>query len=188
MGVKPKIDAIAALSELLDGFGANVDTDRDVDTIDVGGSVTSVAVRSADGTVAVTTIGGGISIRDADGAEVTRVTPEAEVTTAIDRWVWYAGWADKLEYAFPGRKVRPLGVAGQVIPWNFPLLMAAWKVAPALACGNTVVLKPAETTPLTAMKLAEVIADALAVQEAAESLLPTSISMALGRAPLPVAR
>ncbi|MDH3907249.1 MAG: aldehyde dehydrogenase family protein, partial [Gammaproteobacteria bacterium] len=64
------------------------------------------------------------------------------------------------EYAFPGRKVRPMGVAGQIIPWNFPLLMAAWKVAPALACGNTVVLKPAETTPLTAMKLAEVIADA----------------------------
>ncbi len=73
---------------------------------------------------------------------------------------YYAGWADKLDYAFPGRTARPLGVAGQVIPWNFPLLMLAWKIAPALACGNTVVLKPAETTPLTALKLAEVIADA----------------------------
>jgi aldehyde dehydrogenase (NAD+) len=65
-----------------------------------------------------------------------------------------------LEYAFPNRKVEPVGVAGQIIPWNFPLLMAAWKIAPALACGNTVVLKPAETTPLTAMKLAEIFRDA----------------------------
>ena len=73
---------------------------------------------------------------------------------------YYAGWADKLDYAFPGRRARPLGVAGQVIPWNFPLLMAAWKLAPALACGNTVVLKPAETTPLTALKLAELIEEA----------------------------
>jgi len=65
-----------------------------------------------------------------------------------------------LEYAFPGAKVGPLGVVAQVIPWNFPLLMAAWKIAPALACGNTVVLKPAETTPLTALKLAELFDDA----------------------------
>ncbi|CAN5290880.1 hypothetical protein BH09BAC5_BH09BAC5_23900 [soil metagenome] len=65
-----------------------------------------------------------------------------------------------MEYAFPNRKVEPVGVAGQIIPWNFPLLMAAWKIAPALACGNTVVLKPAETTPLTAMKLAEIFRDA----------------------------
>ncbi|HEX5787503.1 MAG TPA: aldehyde dehydrogenase family protein, partial [Woeseiaceae bacterium] len=71
---------------------------------------------------------------------------------------YYAGWADKLAYS--GYGSTPLGVAGQVIPWNFPLLMAAWKIAPALACGNTVVLKPAETTPLTALKLAELIADA----------------------------
>jgi aldehyde dehydrogenase (NAD+) len=70
------------------------------------------------------------------------------------------GWADKLEYAFPGRTPRPLGVAGQIIPWNFPLLMAAWKIAPALACGNTVVLKPAETTPLTALLLCEVFQQA----------------------------
>src|SRR5205823_1897730 len=70
---------------------------------------------------------------------------------------YYAGWADKLEYAFPARVPRPLGVAGQVIPWNFPLLMAAWKLAPALAAGNTSVLKPAETTPLTALLLAEVL-------------------------------
>src|SRR4029077_14777406 len=73
---------------------------------------------------------------------------------------YYAGWADKLEYAFPGRKVQPLGVAGQIIPWNFPLLMAAWKIAPALACGNTVVLKPAETTSLTALRLAQILQEA----------------------------
>jgi len=82
------------------------------------------------------------------------------VPLAAAHFFYYAGWADKLDYAFPGRTARPLGVAGQVIPWNFPLLMLAWKIAPALACGNTVVLKPAETTPLTALKLAEVIADA----------------------------
>ena len=70
---------------------------------------------------------------------------------AAAHFFYYAGWADKLEYAFPNRKPRPLGVAGQIIPWNFPLLMLAWKIAPALACGNTVVLKPAETTPLTAL-------------------------------------
>jgi aldehyde dehydrogenase (NAD+) len=69
---------------------------------------------------------------------------------------YYAGWADKLEWAFPNRKPSPIGVAGQVIPWNFPLLMLAWKIAPALAAGNTVVLKPAETTPLSAMVFAEI--------------------------------
>ncbi|MGB5581212.1 MAG: aldehyde dehydrogenase family protein, partial [Woeseia sp.] len=79
---------------------------------------------------------------------------------AAAHFFYYAGWADKLEYAYPGKTPHSLGVAGQVIPWNFPLLMAAWKIAPALACGNTVVLKPAETTPLTALKLAEVIRDA----------------------------
>jgi aldehyde dehydrogenase (NAD+) len=73
---------------------------------------------------------------------------------------YYAGWADKLDYAFPGQKVRPLGVAGQLIPWNFPLLMAAWKLAPALACGNTCVLKPAETTSITALHLAEILQEA----------------------------
>src|SRR5919197_1269252 len=68
--------------------------------------------------------------------------------------------ADKLDYAFPGRSPRPLGVAGQIIPWNFPLLMAAWKLAPALACGNTIVLKPAETTSITALHLAEIFQQA----------------------------
>src|SRR5262245_60214372 len=82
------------------------------------------------------------------------------IPLAAAHFFYYAGWADKLEYAFPGRRPRALGVAGQIIPWNFPLLMAAWKIAPALACGNTVVLKPAETTPLTALKLAELIRDA----------------------------
>ena len=72
-------------------------------------------------------------------------------------FLYYAGWADKLDYALPGARVAPLGVCGQIIPWNFPLLMAAWKIAPALATGNTVVLKPAETTPLTAALLAEVL-------------------------------
>src|SRR5205085_2076697 len=70
---------------------------------------------------------------------------------------YYAGWADKLDYAVRGRKPQPLGVCGQVIPWNFPLLMAAWKLVPALACGNTCVLKPAETTSITAMHLARIL-------------------------------
>jgi aldehyde dehydrogenase (NAD+) len=73
---------------------------------------------------------------------------------------YYAGWADKLKYAFPGKTPQPLGVAGQIIPWNFPLLMAAWKIAPALACGNTVVHKPAETTSLTALRLAQIFQEA----------------------------
>ena len=72
-------------------------------------------------------------------------------------FLYYAGWADKIAYAVPGAKAGALGVAGQIIPWNFPLFMAAWKIAPALVAGNTVVLKPAETTPLTALKLAEII-------------------------------
>ncbi|MET0608711.1 MAG: aldehyde dehydrogenase family protein, partial [Gaiellaceae bacterium] len=79
---------------------------------------------------------------------------------AAAHFFYYAGWADKLEYAFPNRKPRPLGVAGQVIPWNFPLLMLAWKIAPALAAGNTVVLKPAETTPLTALLFCDVLRQA----------------------------
>jgi aldehyde dehydrogenase (NAD+) len=79
------------------------------------------------------------------------------VPTAANHFFYYAGWADKLEYAFPNKKPESLGVAAQIIPWNFPLLMAAWKIAPALATGNTVVLKPAESTPLTALKLAEII-------------------------------
>ncbi len=99
-------------------------------------------------------------IESLDGGKPIRESRDVDIPLAAAHFFYYAGWADKLEYAFPGRKVRPLGVAGQIIPWNFPLLMAAWKLAPALACGNTVVLKPAETTPLTAMKLAEVVADA----------------------------
>ncbi|MCH7503981.1 MAG: aldehyde dehydrogenase family protein [Proteobacteria bacterium] len=100
------------------------------------------------------------AIESLDGGKPIRESRDIDIPLAAAHFFYYAGWADKLEYAFPGRKVKPLGVAGQVIPWNFPLLMASWKIAPALACGNTVVLKPAETTPLTAMKLAEAIADA----------------------------
>ena len=99
-------------------------------------------------------------IESLDGGKPIRESRDIDVPLAAAHFFYYAGWADKLEYAFPGRKPGPLGVAGQIIPWNFPLLMAAWKIAPALACGNTVVLKPAETTPLTALKLAEVIREA----------------------------
>ncbi len=81
---------------------------------------------------------------------------DVDVPIAAAHFFYYAGWADKLEYAFPNRRPRPLGVAGQIIPWNFPLLMLAWKIAPALACGNTVVLKPSHTTPLTALLFADV--------------------------------
>ena len=100
------------------------------------------------------------AIESLDGGKPIRESRDVDIPLAAAHFFYYAGWADKLEYAFPGRKAKSLGVAGQVIPWNFPLLMASWKIAPALACGNTVVLKPAETTPLTALKLAEVIADA----------------------------
>ena len=94
-----------------------------------------------------------------DGGKPIRESRDFDVPVAANHFFYYAGWADKLEYAFPNRATKPLGVAGQIIPWNFPLLMAAWKIAPALATGNTVVLKPAETTPLTALKLAEIIQD-----------------------------
>jgi aldehyde dehydrogenase (NAD+) len=99
-------------------------------------------------------------IESLDGGKPIRESRDIDIPLAAAHFFYYAGWADKLEYAFPGRRPGSLGVAGQIIPWNFPLLMAAWKIAPALACGNTVVLKPAETTPLTAIKLAEVIRDA----------------------------
>ena len=98
-------------------------------------------------------------IESMDGGKPIRESRDIDIPLAVAHFFYYAGWADKLEYAFPGRKANGLGVAGQIIPWNFPLLMAAWKIAPALACGNTVVLKPAETTPLTAMKLAELLQD-----------------------------
>ncbi|HEY8170601.1 MAG TPA: aldehyde dehydrogenase family protein, partial [Candidatus Limnocylindria bacterium] len=85
---------------------------------------------------------------------------DVDVPLAAAHFFYYAGWADKLEYAFPNRTPRSLGVAAQVIPWNFPLLMLAWKIAPALAAGNTVVLKPASTTPLTAYLFADVVRQA----------------------------
>jgi aldehyde dehydrogenase (NAD+) len=91
-----------------------------------------------------------------DNGKPIRESRDVDIPLAAAHFFYYAGWADKLEYAGFGQNPRPLGVAGQVIPWNFPLLMAAWKLAPALAAGNTCVLKPAETTPLTALLLAEV--------------------------------
>jgi len=99
-------------------------------------------------------------IESMDGGKPIRESRDIDIPLAAAHFFYYAGWADKLEYAFPNQTVSPLGVAAQIIPWNFPLLMAAWKIAPALACGNCVVLKPAETTPLTALKLAELIKDA----------------------------
>ena len=95
-----------------------------------------------------------------NGGKPIKESRDVDLPLAAAHFFYYAGWADKLAYAFPARAPRPLGVAGQIIPWNFPLLMAAWKLAPALATGNTVVLKPAETTPLTALLLAEVIQQA----------------------------
>lgn len=95
-----------------------------------------------------------------DGGKPIKESRDFDVPAAAAHFFYYAGWADKLGFAFAGKTVRPLGVAAQVIPWNFPLLMAAWKIAPALACGNTVVLKPAETTPLTALLLARIIEEA----------------------------
>jgi aldehyde dehydrogenase (NAD+) len=99
-------------------------------------------------------------IETMDGGKAIKESKSVDVPLAISHFFYYAGWADKLDLAFPGRKVSSIGVAGQIIPWNFPLLMAAWKIAPALACGNTVVIKSAETTPLTLYKLAEVIEEA----------------------------
>ena len=95
-----------------------------------------------------------------NGGKPIKESRDIDLPLAAAHFFYYAGWADKLEYAFPGRDAKPIGVAGQVIPWNFPMLMAAWKLAPALATGNTSVLKPAETTPLTALLLAEVIQQA----------------------------
>jgi len=91
-----------------------------------------------------------------DGGKPIKESRDVDIPLSAAHFFYYAGWADKLEWAFPNRKPRPIGVAGQVIPWNFPLLMLAWKIAPALAAGNTVVLKPAETTPLSAMVFAEI--------------------------------
>ncbi len=91
-----------------------------------------------------------------DNGKPIRESRDVDIPLAAAHFFYYAGWADKLEHAGFGPEPRPIGVAGQVIPWNFPLLMAAWKLAPALAAGNTCVLKPAETTPLTALLLAQV--------------------------------
>ena len=95
-----------------------------------------------------------------DGGKPIKEARDVDLPLVAAHFFYYAGWADKLEYAFPGIRPESLGVAGQVIPWNFPLLMLAWKVAPALAAGNTVVLKPAETTPLTALLLGQIAAEA----------------------------
>ena len=98
-------------------------------------------------------------IESMDGGKPIRESRDFDIPLAANHFFYHAGWADKLEYAFPNKIPKPLGIAGQIIPWNFPLLMAAWKIAPAIACGNTVVLKPAESTSLTALKLAELIKD-----------------------------
>jgi aldehyde dehydrogenase (NAD+) len=95
-----------------------------------------------------------------DGGKPIKESRDVDLPLVAAHFFYHAGWADKLNYAFPGRTPAPLGVAGQIIPWNFPLLMAAWKLAPALACGNTVVLKPAETTSITAMQLARIFQEA----------------------------
>jgi aldehyde dehydrogenase (NAD+) len=92
-----------------------------------------------------------------DGGKPIKESRDVDIPLVAQHFFYCAGWADKLEYAFPGRRVQPIGVCGQIIPWNFPLMMASWKLAPAVACGNTCVLKPAETTSLTALRLAEVL-------------------------------
>jgi aldehyde dehydrogenase (NAD+) len=95
-----------------------------------------------------------------NGGKPIKESRDVDLPLAAAHFFYYAGWADKLEYAFPNRRPKPIGVAGQIIPWNFPLLMLAWKIAPALAAGNTVVLKPAETTPLTALLFCDVLRQA----------------------------
>ena len=99
-------------------------------------------------------------VESLDGGKPIRESRDMDVPQAAQHFFYYAGWADKLAYATHGRPARPVGVAAQIVPWNFPLLMAAWKLAPALAAGNTCVLKPAETTPLTALLLAQVLEEA----------------------------
>lgn len=91
-----------------------------------------------------------------DGGKPIKEARDIDLPLVAQHFFYHAGWADKLPVAFHGRTPKPVGVCGQIIPWNFPLLMAAWKLAPALACGNTCVLKPAETTSLTALALAEI--------------------------------
>jgi aldehyde dehydrogenase (NAD+) len=95
-----------------------------------------------------------------DNGKPIKESRDIDIPLVAAHFFYYAGWADKLDYAVPGKDVKPLGVVGQVIPWNFPLLMAAWKIAPALACGNTVVIKPAETTSLSILLLAQILQEA----------------------------
>jgi aldehyde dehydrogenase (NAD+) len=95
-----------------------------------------------------------------NGGKPIRESRDVDLPLSAAHFFYYAGWADKLEYAFPNRKPRPVGVSGQIVPWNFPLLMLSWKIAPALAAGNTVVLKPAETTPLSALLFCDVVRQA----------------------------
>jgi aldehyde dehydrogenase (NAD+) len=95
-----------------------------------------------------------------NGGKPIKESRDVDIPLAAAHFFYHAGWADKLEYAFPNRRPQPVGVAGQIIPWNFPLLMLAWKIAPALAAGNTVVLKPAETTPLSALLFCDVLRQA----------------------------
>ena len=112
-----------------------------------------------------------------DNGKPIKETRDVDIPLAAAHFFYHAGWADKLGYAGFGPDPRPIGVAGQVIPWNFPLLMAAWKLAPALATGNTCVLKPAETTPLSALLLAEVIQEA--------DLPPGTVNIITGDGPNP---
>jgi len=107
-----------------------------------------------------------------NGGKPIRESRDVDLPLSAAHFFYYAGWADKLEYAFSNRTPKPLGVAGQIIPWNFPLLMLSWKIAPALACGNTVVLKPAETTPLTALLFCDVLRQA--------ELLPGVVNIVTG--------
>jgi aldehyde dehydrogenase (NAD+) len=106
-----------------------------------------------------------------DGGKPIKESRDVDIPLAAAHFFYYAGWADKLRYGVPDGPVEPMGVVGQIVPWNFPLLMAAWKLAPALACGNTAVLKPAETTPLTALLLAEILQEA-ELPEGVVSILP----------------
>ena len=95
-----------------------------------------------------------------DGGKPIKESRDVDLPIVAAHFFYHAGWADKLQFAFPGRNPRPLGVVGQIIPWNFPLLMAAWKIAPAIACGNTVVIKPSKTTSLSLLRLAQIFQEA----------------------------
>src|SRR6201987_2498923 len=119
-----------------------------------------------------------------DGGKPLRESRDVDIPLAAAHFFHYAGWADKLRYGVNAREVAPLGVVGQIVPWNFPLLMAAWKLAPALACGNAAILKPAETTPLTALLLAEICMEA-ELPPGVVSILPGdgSVGATLVRAP-----